>query len=108
MKLKAFAAHDSKLGTFMSPFFFQHTGQALRFFQEGCENPQSVMAKHPKDFQLFEVGSFDLEGGSFTSLPAPQHLCNATEYVMSPAVRAIDDSLKEKTLSDRKLYPHTV
>jgi len=62
-KLKAFSAYDGKLGVFMTPFFMQHTGQALRTWEDLVNNGDSIIAKHPSDFILYEVGSFEDDKG---------------------------------------------
>lgn len=83
MKLKAFAARDSKLGVFLPPFFMQHTGQALRAWEEVCNDSKSAMSKHPSDFQLFQVGEFDEETGLLVEMQ-PVQLASASEYRKGP------------------------
>lgn len=65
-KLRVFAAHDSKLGVFMTPFFMQHLGQASRAWEDLCNDSQSIIAKHPADFVLYEIGEFDDDKGLLT------------------------------------------
>lgn len=86
MKHKAFAARDSRLGVFHPPFFMQHTGQALRWWEELCNDPKASMHKYPSDFQLFEVGDFDDEKGLFYPLDAPHQIATATEARKSSEV----------------------
>lgn len=83
-KLRAFAAFDSKLGIFMSPFFMAHVGQAHRMWEEVCNDPNSAMCKHPKDFVLYELGSFNDEDGRMESHAVPVQLSSAFEVKRKP------------------------
>lgn len=93
MKHKAFSAHDSKIGVYHPPFFMQHTGQALRAWDELCNDPKTQFNRHPSDFQLYEVGTFDDETGRLDAHTAPQHLSNAADVIKrpsSPGLQAIN------------------
>lgn len=80
MRLIGFAVRDLKMAAFMPPFFCVAVGQAMRSFGDQVGTPGSPLAKHPEDYQLYEVGSFDdaegvLEGG------LPRLVCSATDFV---------------------------
>lgn len=67
MKRKVCAVYDHAVQTFGQPFFVAATGAALRSFTDEVnraagDNPLHV---HPEDFDLWELGSFDDELGSF-------------------------------------------
>ena len=83
-KLKIFAARDSKLGVFMTPFFMMHQGQALRAWEEIVNDEKSVMSKHPADFALYHLGEFDDDSGTVTMLEHHALLGSALEYVKRP------------------------
>ena len=68
MKLKLFACHDSKAGAFMQPFFFQATGQAIRAFSDTVNDPKTQLNRHPADFTLFELGTFDDQTGEVETI----------------------------------------
>lgn len=77
---KAFCAHDSKLGVFLPPFFMQHAGQALRAWEDLCNDGKSMMARHPTDFQLYEIGYFSEDTGALVA-GDPKQIATATEFV---------------------------
>jgi hypothetical protein len=54
-----FSVFDSKIGAFHIPFYARSTGEAVRMFSQAVSDPNSVVANHPGDFTLFEVGVFD-------------------------------------------------
>lgn len=63
MKLVAVAVKDLAVGAFMRPFFVQSRGVANRSFADEVNNAESPMNKHPEDYELYELGSFDEESG---------------------------------------------
>lgn len=83
-KMKCFSAHDKKIGIFYAPFFCAHTGQALRNWDDLCNNPDTVMGKHPGDFNLYQVGEFDEDTGVFDPFPQPVHVANAIDTKAKP------------------------
>lgn len=76
MITRVFAVLDSKVGTFAQPFFAATTASALRSFGAAAMDPNSMLGKHPSDFTLYELGSFDDETGFFES-PKPVPLGTA-------------------------------
>lgn len=63
MVIKVFAIHDSKSECFRFPFFMQNAGVAIRMFTESVNDGKSEISRHPGDFTLFEIGTFDDDKG---------------------------------------------
>lgn len=63
MLLRCFAVWDVKAEAFMRPFFAVTAGSAIRGFSDAVNAPDSEIAKHPEDYTLFEVGTFDDHSG---------------------------------------------
>lgn len=63
MKLLAFAVFDDKAEAYMPPFFVAAPGQAIRLFTDECKNSESPVGKHPADYRLYRIGSYDDAGG---------------------------------------------
>lgn len=78
---KLFAIYDSKAEAYNTPFCFNTIGQATRAFTDEAQNPQSSIAKHPEDFTLFELGSFDDSSASFELHATPKSIGTALEFV---------------------------
>jgi len=38
---------------------------AARSFSDGCQDPDTVLSKHPTDFTLYFIGCFDDSSGAF-------------------------------------------
>ena len=60
-----FTVHDQKGETFMPPFFVPSRGLAIRAFEDCINSDDHHFGKHPADYTLFSLGSFDTDTGSF-------------------------------------------
>lgn len=69
MIVSVFTIYDNKALTFGSPFTFAHAGQALRAFQDVANDPNSMISRHPNDYSLIRIGTFDEDTGVMTSEP---------------------------------------
>lgn len=84
MILKVFSIYDTKTEHFAQPFFQQTTGECIRSFTELSNDANTMPGKHPGDFSLMELGSYDDLTGTFTNLIAPLNLGLATQYKRAP------------------------
>lgn len=64
---KVFGVYDQKVNAFMQPFTMESEGQALRAFSDHVNNPESIWCRHPKDFTLYCLGTFDESSGEFVN-----------------------------------------
>jgi len=74
-----FSVLDSAAGTFGSPWVVPHVGLAMRAFTDevnsGSNN--SDLVKHPEDFSLYEIGSYNDVTGIITPLDVPKLIAQA-------------------------------
>ena len=56
-------------------------GVAVRNFIDYCSKSDSEIAKHPKDFSLFEMGEYDDVTGVVENAAAPVNLGSAASFV---------------------------
>lgn len=80
MKIEVFAVFDGKARCYGQPFFFQNEQVAVRAWRETVNDATTTFYKHPQDFSLFKLGSYDDLSGSFESLTEPQNLGLAAQY----------------------------
>jgi len=80
MLTKAFSILDTKADLFSPPFFFATTGQAVRAFKDLANDGQSSISRHPGDYRLFCVGTFDDSTGRVSPLDQVEPLGYATDY----------------------------
>ncbi len=59
MKMIFVSVYDSATEAYMRPFCAQTEGQAIRIFEDEVTRDDSDVGKHPEDYSLFVVGSFN-------------------------------------------------
>lgn len=82
MKLIMVAIHDSKSESFGRPLFVRAYGEAERSFSEVVNDGKSDYAKHPGDFTLFEIGSYEDNTGVVTPV-TPRSLGAAVTFIVT-------------------------
>lgn len=70
MKLKAYAVRDLKAGAYSVPFFSLNDNTALRTATDWANDTNHPFGKHPEDYELFSLGTYDDE----TALLTPDEL----------------------------------
>lgn len=83
MILIGFSLLDIKTGIFNTPFFMAHAGQAMRACMDLGQDPQTTVGRHPADFQLCQVGTFDDQTGMF-SIGTPTPLGTVASFLPAP------------------------
>lgn len=75
-KYKMCSVLDMVAQQYGRPFFTVSEGSAIRSFADEINKggPDSTLASHPADFQLFLVGTFDDDSCQIDLLPNPQLL----------------------------------
>lgn len=64
---KLFTLFDSKSETYTPPQLHKTKAEAIRSFAGAVNAPQGgIIASHPSDFTLFEIGTWDDENGTLT------------------------------------------
>lgn len=81
MKLLVFSIFDEKGGIFSNPFYMAHKGQAARAFSDVIQDKNTTISKHPEDYKLYTLGDWDDVSGQFTSLPQPEFMYHATDFL---------------------------
>lgn len=81
MLFTVFSIYDSAVSTWLPPLFARNKGEMLRNFADGVADPKSQLARHPGDYSLFELGTWDDDKCVFTTLKAPIRLCLALDFV---------------------------
>ena len=63
MKLNAYTIFDVASGTYMRPFFCGADGEATRGFNDIALDANHEVGKHPQDYTLYRMGSFNTTTG---------------------------------------------
>ncbi len=56
---RIFTVYDQKAKAFLPPFFLPETGMATRVFTDCVNDASHQFFKHPEDYNLYEIGTFD-------------------------------------------------
>lgn len=96
--LKAFCAEDLKCGVFLPPFFCAHVGQALRQWEDLVNDQKTLMGRHPMDFRLVEIGSFDDSTGALVSIKA--HVVSGPGELVKGLVPEIPAGVHSRDLTE--------
>ncbi len=98
MMLHVFSVLDLKAQLFMRPFYEQSHGTALRAFSDAVIEDGHPFGKHPEDYHLFFLGSFDEETASFNTC-VPEPIAKAIDFTIpqrgngaAGAARAVENS----------------
>jgi hypothetical protein len=54
-----FTVYDEKSEAYLQPFFLDTTGQALRAISDCLIDDNHQFARHPADYTLFQLGTYD-------------------------------------------------
>lgn len=76
-----FAIRDSKAGFYGSPFTKASRGEAERDFTRFARDEKTTVAQFPTDFDLFELGEFDIKTGKVVPHDTPRHMLKAVDVV---------------------------
>lgn len=83
MVLKVFSIRDQKAEVFNTPFYKKTHGEAERDFRSVVNDEKSSLNKYPEDFDLYYLGEYCDNSGTFKSVDTPQHVIKAVSCVMS-------------------------
>lgn len=64
MRLNVYTIFDSASQAYMRPFFMQSDGQALRSFTDIAQDADHEIGKHPEDYSLYRIGTYDDQKGA--------------------------------------------
>jgi hypothetical protein len=78
-----YTIYDSKAEAYLTPWFVDKDGQALREFQDAVQNPEAPFNKHPEDYTLFKIGKYDITTGKLEALETPVSMGLAIEYIQT-------------------------
>lgn len=92
MRLVIMCVRDIKAGAFGNPFFVSSVGQAERSFSDEINRvaEDNTMYKHPEDFELFELGSFETDTATMQLFERPLQRMVGSSCVRPNNVRKLE------------------
>lgn len=79
--LRAYAIFDRKATSYNAPFFLATDGQAIRGLTDLAADMNTTVGRHPSDFVLYLIGSFDDQNGQLVKLDPIVHVMDAIQVV---------------------------
>lgn len=78
------AVRDSAMDAFMPPFNVPHIGLASRSFNDEINNRESPMYKHPEDYELYQLATWNDATGIYEQLSTPNLVARGKDVVVKP------------------------
>ncbi len=90
MIIKMYAIYDRKTEIHHCPLYAHSTGHVLRVIGDMVADPQTPFYRHPEDYQLFEIGTYD--DATAHVVPNTPHLISTlSDLVRLPNPNSPDD-----------------
>lgn len=74
MIFRLLAIHDRALDAFQQPFTVRALGEGIRAFQDAVNDSNTAMHKHPDDYDLYEIGTYDDHTAKIDQHDKPQQI----------------------------------
>lgn len=81
MTLKVYAVYDTVSKSWNAPFVAPNAAAALRGFADAANDTNTYVGKHPQDYILFEVGTWEDQTGLIGCTNPPDRIGIGSEYV---------------------------
>lgn len=81
MVLIMMSPYDEKAQVYLAPFVCKTEAEGRRMMSDAVNEPGSLVARHPDDFSLYIVGSFNDSSGTLIVPSVPEFICKASEFV---------------------------
>lgn len=79
---KVYAIYDNKACFYLNPLFFNSRGESIRNFSDAVNDTQTMLHRHPADFQLFELGTYNNETAEIRMFKSAENLGCAIEFLV--------------------------
>lgn len=81
MQQLLFTIRDTKGEIYNKPFPQLTKNEALRTFADLAKDPQTNIAQHPEDYDLYYLGTYDTTTGKIEALESPAHIVKAINAI---------------------------
>lgn len=98
-----FSVYDQKALAYLPTFILPEVDMAKRIFGDCINDEGHQFGKHPEDYTLFVLGTFNDRTGELETNPTPMGLGNGVQYV----VQSVKSKPKQKALTNGKEIPRS-
>lgn len=78
---RVYSVYDVKALSYAPPFICAADGVAVRMFKELVDDSNSIVGRHPADFRLYCIATFDDQRGLLVGILPPEHIVDASALV---------------------------
>lgn len=82
MILQAYSVYDRKTLQYYPPYFAATDGAAARSFSDLANDPNTNVGRHPADYVLYRVGSYNDSKGQLVAEAPLSHVADASQFIM--------------------------
>lgn len=80
MEIQVFSVYDNVAKAYMTPFYMQNKGMAIRAFADNVNaQDENQLSKHPENFSLYQVAVWVDTKGEMTGVEKPVLVVTANE-----------------------------
>lgn len=79
-----YSIYDEKVEAYGQPFFAPTNPAAIRMFTDLTMDHNSSVSRHPQDYTLYQLGTYDDSTGKLESFENAVNLGRANEYITKP------------------------
>lgn len=98
MRLNVYAIFDSASGIYDRPWCAHSDQAAIRSFTDVAQDAEHPIGKHPEDFTLFRIGTWEDDAGAIVG-EAPTKVINGAEAYA--AVRNVEPGSLQKAPGEK-------
>lgn len=77
---RAYAVLDVKANAYLAPMFFPTNGVMLRAFADAVNAADHQFARHPEDYRVAFIGTFDDNNGRLEPLAVPEFIGCGSDF----------------------------
>lgn len=81
MLLNAYSIYDRKALQYHPPFYASTDGAAARSLSDLVQDQNTTVGRHPTDYVLYAVGTYDDQKGLLAPLSPLRHVVDAAAFV---------------------------
>lgn len=93
MQMLGYTVYDNKALVYGVPFYAPTDGSAVRSFQELANDANTTVGRHPSDFSLFCVCTYDDQNGATTPVQPLRHVVDASALLVLQPRLPIDNAV---------------
>lgn len=85
MLVRCYSVYDRKTLAYHPPYYAPTDGSAVRSLSDAMQDPNTSFHRHPADYVLYYIGTFDDQSGQMMAQVPAQHVVDCITLVPPPS-----------------------